>query len=196
MRKLLFIVVLVFSMISCQQITFDRPQPEGARNLTAIPNKLVGNYISQDGSSKMTIDPAGIYCTYEYEVVCHKDSAINKEFSNPPIRANGDSLYYLVNYTDTIFWMSNENILKKDKGYYFLNSKNCENSWSVKKMKLKKGILTIASISTKEELDLLEKINESPIDSTTYNVSFTRKQFKKFVDNDSFTKVESFIKVK
>jgi hypothetical protein len=183
-------------MISCNQITFDRPQPESVNILTSIPKKLVGNYISKDGSSKLTIDPAGIYCTYEYEVVCHKDSAMNGEFSNPPIKIEGDYLYYLVNFTDTILWLSNDNVLKKDKGYYFLNKKIDENSWSVSKLKLKKGILTIARISTKEELELLEEINESPIDSTTFNISFTRKQFKKFVDSDSFTKVDTFLRVK
>lgn len=144
----------------------------------------------------MTIDPVGIYCTYEYEVVCHKDSAINGEFSNPPIKMIGDSLYYLVNYTDTIFWLSDENVLKKDKGYYFMNIKIDENSWTVSKLKLKKGILTIARISTKEELELLEEINESPIDSTTYNISFTRKQFNKFVERDGFSKVDTFLRVK
>jgi hypothetical protein len=197
MRNLLFIAALLFSTISCSnKVSFEQPQPEVGKNLESIPDILIGNYISEDGSSKMLIDQSGIYCTYEYEVACKKDSSMNKEFSNPPIRIDGDSNVYLVNFTDTIFWMSDEFLLKKAKGYYFINQKKDDNSWIVKTLNLNKGMLTISSINTKEELEKLKEINDSSIDSKLYNISFKRKQFKRFVDNDRFTKIEKFIKVK
>jgi len=98
--------------------------------------------------------------------------------------------------TDTLFCFSEDNVLKKYKGYYFLNSRQNKHSWYVQKLKLQKGLLTIGTISTKEELETLEKINESPIDTTTYQISFTRKQFHDYLDNDGFSKTDTFIRVK
>lgn len=185
---------LLILFVSCQQVTFDKPQPEGVKELRELPEKLWGEYISDKGHCKLYIDVNSILCTYEYEVACHKDSAMRQEFCNPPIRSEGDTLVYLVNYTDSLFRVSDNNVMKKYKGYYFMSLRETTNSWVVSKIKLKKGKLTISNIATKDEIDLLEKINESPLDSSSMNLSFTRKQFRRFIDEEGFSDEETFTK--
>ena len=196
MRMLPFLVVAFFFMLSCQNNSFNSPQPSGAENLDSIPENLFGEYLSKDGASKICIEPKGIYCTYEYEVVCNKDSDFKNQFSNPPIRTAGDTLIYLVNFTDTMFWLSGDNIIREYKGHYLISKKVGTNTWSVYNLKLEKGVLTISVVSTKKELKQIKESVESIQDSTIHDMIFTRKQFSYFVDCDSFTTVDTYIKIK
>jgi len=200
MKRILFIPILFLSLFCCGPVvTFDRPQPEGTDSLTIIPKKLVGKYFSKDGSTCLTIDRKNMILHYDYDVKQLKDSIDWENLTageKSKYRVEGDSVVEHLTDTDTLFCFSEDNVLKKYKGYYFLSSRQNKNSWYVQKLKLQKGLLTIGTISTKEELTTLQKINESPIDTTTYQIKFTRKQFHDYLDNDGFSKADTFIRVK
>jgi len=200
MKHILFYPVLFLVLMGCGPVvTFNQPQPEGVDSLTVIPKKLVGTYFTKDGITSLVIDKKSMVFHSVYDVKQHKDSlnwdSMTADEKNQ-ILIVGDSVVEHVTDTDTLFFLSENNVLKKYKGYYFLNSKRSEHSWFVQKLKLQKGLLTIASISTKEELATLEKINESPIDSVTYQVDFSKKQFHDYLDNDGFSEVDTFVRVK
>jgi len=201
MKRILLIPALFLVLIGCggPVVTFNQPQPKGIDSLTVIPRKLIGHYICKDGITSLTIDRERIILKYNYDVKQLRDSLDWGNMTTEErkkYRLEGDSVVEHIVDIDTIFSFSEDNVMKKYKGYYFLNSRYDKNSWYVQKLKLQKGLLTIGSISTKEELETLEKINESPIDTTTYQIDFTRKQFHDYIDNDGFSKTDTFIKMK
>ncbi len=200
MKRILILPAFLLLLIGCGPVvTFNQPQPEGVDSLRVIPKKLIGRYISKDGSGKLIIDRKSMIIRYDYEVKVPKDSVDWEDLSaedRKHYKVEGNSVIEHITNTDTLFYFSEDNVLKKFKGYYFLNSRIDKESWFVQKLKLQKGVLTLGTISSEEELKTLETINESPIDTITYNIKFTRKQFKSYLENNGFSDVDSFIRVK
>lgn len=202
MKRIQLISVLLFCIVlsGCKPVvTFDKPQPEGVDSLTAIPKKLIGRYMGNDGASCLIIDRNEMILKYDYEVKQLKDSLqwedMTKE-ERSKYMLQGDSVVEHIVDSDTLFVFSEDFALKKYKGYYFISSRYNKNSWFVQKLKLQKGILTIGTISTEDELKTLEKINESPIDTTSNQIKFSRKQFHEYIDNEGFSDVDTFVRVK
>ena len=48
MRKLIFLSAVVLTMVSCTNVAFVKPQPEGIKALTEIPENLQGTYVIND----------------------------------------------------------------------------------------------------------------------------------------------------
>jgi hypothetical protein len=48
MRKLIFLSAVVLTMASCTNVAFVKPQPEGVKALTEIPENLQGTYAFND----------------------------------------------------------------------------------------------------------------------------------------------------
>lgn len=199
MKRILFLSFLLLAILGCEPVvTFDRTQPEGVDSLTVIPKKLVGKYISKNGATNLVIESKYMIMHYDYEIKLPRDSTNWDNLTAKEkvgFRLENDSVIEHVVDVDTIFEFSEDMVLKKFKGYYFLNTRNKGNAWYVQKMQLNKGMLTIGSISTKEELKTLDKVNESPVDTTTYKISFNRKQFHEYIDNEGFSKVDTFLRV-
>ncbi len=124
------------------------------------------------------------------------DTIINSNTSEKyPVKRISDSLFTNYVYLDTIFNLTNGDILRKLKGYYFLNTKSGDNSWNVKKVYLKNGQLNINDISTDEEIVLLEEITETKKDTIKpFTIKPTKKQFKEFVKKNGFSKGEIYLK--
>lgn len=47
-RKLIFLSAVVLTMASCTNVAFVKPQPEGIKALTEIPENLQGTYVIND----------------------------------------------------------------------------------------------------------------------------------------------------
>lgn len=199
MKASILVTVFLLLLMGCGPVvTFDRPQPADVDSLTKIPGRLIGKYISNDGSAILTINGKSMVIHYDYEIRQHKDSIDMTDMSpeeKAACRIEGNWVIEHIRDTDTLFHFSNENVLKKFKGYYFLNSLVHENAWFVQKMQLHKGLLTIGEISAEQDIDALEQIKESPIDTSTYNVRFTRKQFQNYMKT-GFSKVDTFKRMK
>jgi len=197
--KLFFPVLFLFVWNACTPpVTFNQPQPVGVDSLTVFPKRLIGRYISKDGMV-LTVEPSRIVLHFDYEVKQPKDSlewdSLTVE-EKSRYRLDGDSVIEHVVDTDTLFCFSQDNVLKKFKGQYFLNTRNDSASWVVRKMKLQKGQLIIGSISAKEELKTLERISERPLDTIPQKISFTKKQFHEYVDSEGFSERDTFLKIK
>ena len=48
MRKLFFLIAVVLTLASCSNVEFVKPQPEGVKALTEIPENLQGTYAFND----------------------------------------------------------------------------------------------------------------------------------------------------
>ncbi|MES2616709.1 MAG: hypothetical protein V4613_02460 [Bacteroidota bacterium] len=212
MRKLQLTTVVVFliSLMACQPpVTFNEPQPANTDNLSEFPKRLQGHYLSLLDNSTLTIDNNIIQKIYDYDYTLHPnqldsnsrisgDTLIDVRINEKtPIKRVGDSLVAHIHYIETLFEMNDDNVVRKFKGYYFLNNRYNVESWQVKKMELSKGQLTISSIAVPTDIDNLKEITETPHDTVSqYQFTPTKKQFKAFIKNGGFSDNETFVRVK
>ncbi len=213
MKLLRFIstIVVLTCFIACEPtVTFNEPQPADTENLTKFPKRLQGEYLSLEDSSNLFILEKVIIRTYYSESILHPTQLKNISatlsgdtvIDNPTnektvITFIGDSIKLPITCLDTIFQLDYDNVVRKFKGYYFLNTRYDKTNWEVKKVELTKGRLVISSISTKLEIENLKEITESPNDTVPpHNFKPTKKQFKEFIKSDGFNDSETFVKQK
>jgi hypothetical protein len=208
--KLFSTFIILTSLFACEPpVTFDEPQPTGTNNLPKFPNRLQGQYLSLADNSTLSIGEKLIQRIYDYDYKVHSnqldstsrlsgDTIIDLNTNERTlIKHDGDSLIMHIHYVDTLFQLNYDNVVRKFKGYYFLNTRYDKESWEVKKIQLAKGQLVISSISTKLDLENLKQITETPQDTIPpYKFTATKRQFKKFVKNNGFSDSEAFIRQK
>lgn len=208
--KLISTFIILTSLSACEPpVTFDEPQPTDTDNLSKFPNRLQAQYLSLADNSTLLISDKLIQRIYDYDYKVHPnqldstsrlvgDTVIDlKTNERTLIKHDGDSLVTHIHYIVTLFLMNYDNVVRKFKGYYFLNTRYDKESWEVKKIQLSKGQLVISSISTKLDLDNLKEITETTQDTVPpYKFTATKKQFKKFVKADGFSDSETFIRQK
>jgi hypothetical protein len=190
-------------------VTFVEPQPIKTDNLSKFPNRLKGQYYCPTDNSKLLIEDNLISKIYDYDqkvLVAQLDSSfklsgdtiINLGTNEKTLTKRvGDTLIVHTHYIDTVFRMNYDNVVRKFKGYYFLNKRYDEGSWEVKKADLSSGKLTIGSISSSQEIETLKSITESSKDTIMpFKFVLSKKQFKDFIKRDGFSDSEIFVKVK
>jgi len=210
MRKIIQVTILLTLILGCGQgVTFDEPQPVETKSLSSFPNKIRGNYLSSDQPLILTISEKMIFKTFDYDIKVHKDSldldtsyylkadTIIDKHSGEKMKVNllGDTLIVHVHDIDTSFAISDTNVLKKFKGYYFLNIRQDNNTWSVQKLSLTRGALTFGNISAITDINHLKEFTETTADTTSYNFKLTKKQFKSFIKEDGFADEETFTRM-
>jgi hypothetical protein len=208
--KFITTIIILTSLVACAPpVTFNEPQPTNTDNLSEFPNRLQGHYLSSADSSVLIIDAKTIQRIYDFDYTINSsqidsnsrlsgDTIINVTTNTREIvKRAGDSLVTHINYIDTLFQIDYDNVVRKFKGFYFLNKRLDKESWEVKKIELSKGQLIVSSISSKEDIENLKAITESTQDTVApYNFAATKKQFKEFVKNKGFTDSEKFIRQK
>jgi hypothetical protein len=212
MKRLKFIstFIILTSLFACEPpVTFNEPQPTDIDNLSKFPKRLQGQYLSLADNSTLSISDKLIQRTYDYDYKVHPnqldsnsrllgDTIIDLTTNEKTvIKREGDSLITHIHYIDTLFQMDFDNVVRKFKGYYFLNTRYDKTSWEVKKIQLVKGQLIVSRISTKEDIENLKEITETVTDTIPpYKFSATKKQFKEFIKNDGFSDNETFVRQK
>jgi len=208
--KLISTFIILTSFLACEPpVTFDEPQPTDTDNLPKFTKRLQGQYISLVDNSTLSISDKLIQRIYDYDYKVHSnqldsnsrlmgDTVVDlKTNERTLIKREGDSLLTHIHYIDTLFQMNYDNVVRKFKGYYFLNTRYDNESWEVKKIQLSKGQLVISNISTKIELENLRKITQTTQDTVPpYKFTTTKRQFKKFIKNDGFSDSETFVRQK
>lgn len=203
---LLFIIILS----SCGDLVrFETPQPEGQKDEKSIPKRLTGVYFNVNDSTKLTITTKEIIETLETDfagllteldsierATIKTDTAYSESSENMKLDmvVKGDSIFQHLDYRDTIFSFEKNDILRKFKGYYFLNRQRSPNSWSVTKLtKTKKGII-LGTVSDKADIENLRELTDTKAD-TVYNFRPTKKQLRQFLNDKGFKNEETFIKI-
>jgi hypothetical protein len=210
MKKIVAATILaVLILVSCDPMPiFDKPQPDNVPALTSFPRRLQGKYVDSSQSSVLIISDKLITRDYDYNYVVHKDSLptyyrLEGDFlvdtangSREKIVLKGDTVYQHFDWTDTLFNISPDYILKKFKGYHFLNIRYSDSAWAVRKLSLKKGILTIGDISQPDDIMQLREITETAADTTCAMFILTRRQFREFVTHNGFDDQETFTRIR
>jgi len=212
MKQLKFIttIIILTSLFACEPpVTFNEPQPTDTDNLSKFPGRLQGQYLSLADNSTLVIGDKLIQRISDFDLKIHPSELdSNSRLSGDTIidlttntrqviKRDGDSLVYHIHSIDTLFQMNYENVVRKFKGYYFLNKRWGDGRWEVKKIELSKGQLVISSISTKQDIENLKTITESTQDTDApCKFTTTKKQFKEFIKNDGFSDSEIFVRQK
>lgn len=205
---LILTLIILTSLFACEPpVTFNEPQPTDIDNLSKFPKRLQGQYLNFADNSTLIVSDKLIQRIYDFDYKFHinqldsaeqlyGDTIINIETNGKTlIKREGDSLITHVHYIDTLFQIDYDNVVRKFKGYFFLNIRYDKSSWVVKKIQLTKGRLILSCISTKLDIENLKEITEANIDIVPpYKFSATKKQFNKFIKYDGFSNCETFIK--
>lgn len=208
MKKLILIMsILLF--ISCKEtriegdnLCFENPQPVASSELSAIPNNFLGLYQDKD-SAFLKIDK-NLITRFRFEkskiherdldsmkndFTLSKDKIIFKETNLVFTRKKlGDSIQLERKNTDTIFQFSANQKVKRYKGNLILNSK-LENYWKVNVLTFENKILKFKYF-TESDLAFIDSImiNKSIlIDSSSYLLKPTKKEFRKILKKDFTT---------
>jgi hypothetical protein len=209
-RKTVFLTMLsALFLFACQPpVTFDKPQPDNVPALSHFSGRLQGEYISEQDNSNLIVTENTLIRIYDFDLKTHVslldssmqligDSLFDLETNEGiPVRIEGDSIVQHIYETDTLFAINQENVLKKFKGYYFVNILSKDNTWRVQKLEMSKGKLVLSSINNREDLDQLKAITETTQDTVPYIFSPAKRQFKDFVRNEGFRNKETFLKVR
>jgi hypothetical protein len=209
-RSILLLAVLSFlSFFSCTKVVFTEPQPTDTDNLSQFPKRLIGTYKNMEDGSMVVINKTTMVLIYDF------DDRTNRNDLDSTLRLEGDSLLDLTtgkkafvrfegdtvirhqHFVDSTFSIDYDNVLRKYKGYYFVNNRVDRMGWWVRKLTLKKGVLAIASIESREDIALLQEVAEMPQD-TSLPMSFTptKKQFREYVTAQGFKDEEVYVRIR
>jgi len=221
MKKTAFIslTILLLAFSSCiQELSFKEAQPTEKKNETKFKNKFRGEYLCIEDSSILIISKNKITQNWNIETKLtktqidttseleFKDGLVYIENNEVPLNIDylGDTAIISYKYEETIFNISDNQLLRYFKGIYFLNYKQFENSWNVKTLSFNKaGILSINKIHVSEEE--IKKIKDlTNIEETTddkgaiidYTVHPTKKELKEILKSNLFKEGKTFIKIK
>jgi hypothetical protein len=203
--RIIFLTTLV--LVSCGDIVrFEEPQPAGQSNEKRIPKRLIGQYLSLDDSAKLIITK-GLIIKYTASHFSDKVewmemkgikgdttySGIEDKLKFDVV-VKGDSTFQHWDFYDTLFDVTKGDILRKYKGHYFLNEMVSESSWRVTTLTKIENGLTLGTISTTDDIDILRSVTETKAD-TIFSFRPTKKEMKKFLKGKGFSDRNTFIKV-
>lgn len=209
LEKGLWILLFFFMLASCEKkvALFEEPQPQNVKSLKGFPKKFAGTYLSLKDSSQLQISAGMLIRSLDGNFKIHPNELDSTEIIKNGILIDietgekftavkdGDSIRIFKQFIDTIFDITNQDILKKYKGHYLLNLKYEDGYWDVMDLIYRSGRISLKHISEKAEMEKLKTISELQEDSTRI-FRPTRKQFKAFMKQNGFNDEELFIRIK
>ncbi|WP_310555511.1 hypothetical protein [Flavobacterium sp.] len=220
MKKLLYLNLIFVLFSSCKDVAsepfgntyyFETPQPINDSELISIPNKFQGIFMNSD-STYLNIKENIILTEKKYTFYLNKKhldslkddfeiingkfiSKISKEIYN--YRELKDSIELTNKDVDTFFIFSNTQKAKRINGSLVINEKDSI-FWKVKLINLDKKNLKITQIysdSDLKKMDSITKIKSKMIDSSSYIIKASRKEFSKFINLKNFGYQQEFKKI-
>lgn len=184
-------------------VVFASPQPEEAKEFLSFPKYLLGEYWLKRDSSQLSIYGKGIYLHHLYPVkvsvmdldstcILIGDSVIRDKESgtDSPVKRLGDTLYWTVEKTDTLFKFDENHVLKKHKNAWILNSRQ-EEGWLLTKLEKKNKQLTWSYIDS-AEINQLKKLSDTYSDSVPFQFKISPPKFKEFISSHGFKDIDTF----
>ena len=213
-RNLIILLVLIFFVGCGPYIWFKVPQPEGRENLSEFPDELTGKYSSVYDTSTIRIESDKIIREYRENLVMTKvefreeaGDSISEDTSftfadNWDITVNsfGDSVKVFSRKDEELFKISDQQILREYKGYYFLNYKDSNDYWKVKILNMVKDTLEFDDILSDDDMEnirnitVVEIVQDSTEESSKYYLKPTKRELKKILKKrltgDKFVKID------
>jgi hypothetical protein len=221
MKKTICTIVVISTILSCKSDTvkFEQPQPESEKALSSFNLNIQGVYINlENPSDELFIESKIIRSQNVLSFSCLKsdleiDSTENVDITNDQeiidyLTSEGgnatirnDSIFYKLVIVDTLFHISDDQILKRFARNYFLNYWLSDNYWKVQKIEMIHDTLLIGEITPSDTLlfyDFAKKqdriINEDSVVVHDYILNPNKKDMRMMLRSKSFDKVEKFIR--
>ena len=212
MKKYLILLITMLFFASCKERAaeypigntyyYQEPQPINDSELNSIPNKYLGLYVNED-SIYLNISKRMIAEESFFKFRIHKNSL--DSLSNELIKINGkykfknettfledkiigDSIEFSQKEIDTLFVFSDKQKAKRINGKLVISDKDSI-YWQSKLVYLNKDELVIRYLYSDDDLrkmDSITKIKSKQLDSTTYLISPSRSEFKRFFEVKNF----------
>ncbi|WKL48244.1 hypothetical protein Q1W71_00405 [Flavobacterium pectinovorum] len=204
MNKIFLIFVLILVLASCKKeeafsvdgflFYFENPQPINDSELNSFPSKFKGLYIGKD-SIFIRIEESRILREYYYKFKVHRQKMdslrseydlvdgdlITKDTKDKfKVYKKGDSIELVKKNIDTLFRLSYNQKLKRINRQLVLNTRDSV-FWKIRIISLEKNILRFKDIYLPEDLkklDSLTAIKGKMLDSLSYLIKPTRREFK------------------
>lgn len=142
----LLLAVIILASFSCEpEVVFGEPQPQGLKNKSKINKAYRGTFYCEGDETVVSIDKKRIVKSKDFAIgIPMEDINLNDEllFKNNelivvplnqsfPAFFRNDSVFSEVQLRDTLFNISEENIIKDYKGHLVLNHKLESGNWEV-----------------------------------------------------------------
>lgn len=175
MKNFFGFLTIFLSISGCvAPIYFNEPQPSFVDQEEGFPTSYLGRYLNYEDSTYVII--------YEGMVLMEPD-------------------WFGDNRSDTLFNLSNENILKFYKGKYFLNYKDPDGDWALHLMELNNNMLSFYCFDLPEENDKIRKFGsviekkDDCGDIVKIIIKPTRKGFKKLIKRRNLERLSLYEKI-
>ncbi|MFC2151173.1 hypothetical protein ACFLSE_01485 [Bacteroidota bacterium] len=213
MNRKIIIFVLLALLISCgPYIWYKTPQPKGGENLSTFPEELLGRYSSVTDTAFIRIESTKIIKEYRENLLMTKvefreemGDTISEDTSftfadnwDIKIKSFGDSVNVFSKKDDELFKISEDQILRGYKGYYFVNFLDTNDFWRVKILKLTGDTLEFDHLLIEEDIEYIKGITAVETHSDTseeiseYYLDPTKRELKKILKQRS--QGEKFVK--
>lgn len=200
-RKTVVFLLLLFLLGCGPYIWFKVPQPQGRENLDSFPAELQGKYSSVIDTVIIHIEKDKIIREYRENLLMTR-TEFRKETGDSiaedtafsfndnwliTVKSFGDSVQIFSKKDDELFHISERQILREYKGYYFLNYKDTNNFWKVKILKLQQDSLEFDFILRDDDMKQIRNITKVEVkrdssgESSKYYLDPTRRELKKIL---------------
>jgi len=149
-KSILFLILLFLIVAGCSPtVLFNSPQPSGKKDLVQFPTRYQGAYESLDDTSYFLVEKHMIRQRNNFDISVPRSEIdtsqdvilegnilyVKGTGERTPVTFRNDSVFGTLTTYDTTFIISDKGILRKFKGYYFMNFKQEEDQWMVYKLK-------------------------------------------------------------
>jgi hypothetical protein len=219
MRKSIsFLVLFCLIVAGCSPtVLFNSPQPAGKKNLVQFPARYRGAYVSLDDTSYYLVEKNMIrqrniidISAPRIEVDTSRDVYLKDNLlyvretgEKTPVTFRNDSVFGTYTTYDTTFIISDKGILRKFKGYYFMNFWQEDDQWMVYKLKFAKdGTASLCGISKDDEIDQIkeimtvEEVKNDKGEGQKYIIKPEKEDFIKLIELGHFRECTQYKKTK
>jgi len=179
-RFILVAVILSLVLITCgPEVKFTEPQPKGISNLKLIPSEYHGKFRSKSDSTLLIIDSCSIvkewrstekmrrdsldkelkmHITRDTTFKYRDDKLLGKspEFLLLAIHLYKDSAIVKITGYESLFAVSDSQLVRTYKKYCFLNFKTNDGYWLVKTLRLQDNMLDFSDLIDVKEIDMIK----------------------------------------
>ncbi len=175
-------IIAIIAFYACQPaVTFSEAQPPGSDNLAEFPEKLRGSWFCPEDSSFILIG---------------NNTFVRKfPLSEITVSEKGDSVLKTVVFIDTMFQMRDNEVLRKFRQRYFMNTFRGGMGWEVVQIRTDKKRLQISTIESKEDIETIKTISEHYDSLPPHKFRTTRKQFRKIFKDDGIGEKQWYIRL-
>ena len=207
MRALLIALVLLFA--ACEEpVLFTRPQPVETASLDHFPKRWQGEYMLLEDSSRLVIGHRTMIAMNEWEIRRSVRDVDSTTFligdtllafgqgRSVPVFVRSDSVFGMIRLIDTLFTISDQQILKRMSGSLIINRAHGAAGWEVSRMTLSNGKLRIAEIKDPGSMSVLNEVLVLPGDTISTALELSRRQFRGVVSNGGFVLDKEYMRLR